>query len=577
MWASGDYPEMVETFLSRSAPGPGLGALPIGAGHRVLDVAAGTGNAVDPGRRSAARTSPPPTSRPSCCRRAQARRRRRHRARRGRPPTPSTSRSRTSPSTSSCPSIGVMFAPHHQHAADELVRVCRPGGTIGLLELDARGHARRAVPHDGPVRAAAAGRRRRRRCGARRRTCAPDRRPRRVALDASARCSRSPRSSTPRDYGEFFKARYGPTIGVRANAERNGRAAEFDEALDAFCEESNLGTDDRGALRDGVPARRRHPRLDRGVRRSSAAPASRREETPSLPSTAETWWSTVFGVMTSAWAISALVAPRATRSSTSVSRGVSPAGPAREAARGPRGIRRTPSARRRRRSAARTVVRRARRTPPAPPAAPPRRRPRRAPPRARMGVRSRPTRRPPRASRRRSRARTAPGRRRARHRAGPPATARTPARRAPTRPRARPPARTPAAPLAAVPSSVAVQPRVLGPRRGGRARAAAARRWRPPARHASSSVAPASGSPRRACRRPSTISAGHRLTPRCSPSVDRRARVGLRRRATRRAAAAASRARRACTGRSRRARARAANAQRRARRRARRAGRRGGA
>ena len=29
--------------------------------------------------------------------------------------------------------IGVMFAPHHQAAADELVRVCRPGGTIGLL------------------------------------------------------------------------------------------------------------------------------------------------------------------------------------------------------------------------------------------------------------------------------------------------------------------------------------------------------------------------------------------------------------------------------------------------------------
>jgi SAM-dependent methyltransferase len=28
--------------------------------------------------------------------------------------------------------VGVMFAPHHQEAADELVRVCRPGGRIGL-------------------------------------------------------------------------------------------------------------------------------------------------------------------------------------------------------------------------------------------------------------------------------------------------------------------------------------------------------------------------------------------------------------------------------------------------------------
>jgi ubiquinone/menaquinone biosynthesis C-methylase UbiE len=29
--------------------------------------------------------------------------------------------------------IGVMFAPHHQLAANELVRVCRPGGTIGVI------------------------------------------------------------------------------------------------------------------------------------------------------------------------------------------------------------------------------------------------------------------------------------------------------------------------------------------------------------------------------------------------------------------------------------------------------------
>jgi ubiquinone/menaquinone biosynthesis C-methylase UbiE len=26
-----------------------------------------------------------------------------------------------------------MFAPHHQRAADELVRVCRPGGTVAVL------------------------------------------------------------------------------------------------------------------------------------------------------------------------------------------------------------------------------------------------------------------------------------------------------------------------------------------------------------------------------------------------------------------------------------------------------------
>ena len=49
----------------------------------------------------------------------------------------------------------------------------------------------------------------------------------------------------PRDFGEHFKARYGPTIAARANAVRNGREAEFDEALDRFCDEWNRGTEDR--------------------------------------------------------------------------------------------------------------------------------------------------------------------------------------------------------------------------------------------------------------------------------------------------------------------------------------------
>jgi hypothetical protein len=45
-----------------------------------------------------------------------------------------------------------------------------------------------------------------------------------------------------RDYGEHFKANYGPTIAVRANAVRNGREAEFDAALDSFCDTWDRGT-----------------------------------------------------------------------------------------------------------------------------------------------------------------------------------------------------------------------------------------------------------------------------------------------------------------------------------------------
>jgi hypothetical protein len=46
----------------------------------------------------------------------------------------------------------------------------------------------------------------------------------------------------PRDYGEHFKARYGPTIAARANAVATGREGEFDEALDGFCDQWNRGT-----------------------------------------------------------------------------------------------------------------------------------------------------------------------------------------------------------------------------------------------------------------------------------------------------------------------------------------------
>ena len=46
----------------------------------------------------------------------------------------------------------------------------------------------------------------------------------------------------PRDFGEHFKARYGPTIVTRGNAAKNGVVAEFDAALDQFCDGQNLSS-----------------------------------------------------------------------------------------------------------------------------------------------------------------------------------------------------------------------------------------------------------------------------------------------------------------------------------------------
>src|SRR3954466_232876 len=56
MWASGDYPSMVQTFLTPLGPRL-VDACRIGAGVSVLDVAAGTGNAAIPAARRGARVT----------------------------------------------------------------------------------------------------------------------------------------------------------------------------------------------------------------------------------------------------------------------------------------------------------------------------------------------------------------------------------------------------------------------------------------------------------------------------------------------------------------------------------------
>jgi len=141
--------------------------------------------------------------------------------------------------------IGAMFAPHHQEVADELVRVCRPGGTIGMLNWTPEGMIGALFRAMGPF--------------------APPPPPgaqspplwggedhvrelfgdrvdfrllQREVLEVTA-------FEHPQDYGEHFKALYGPTITARKNAVANEREAEFDDALRQFCDQWNLGTEDQ--------------------------------------------------------------------------------------------------------------------------------------------------------------------------------------------------------------------------------------------------------------------------------------------------------------------------------------------
>lgn len=131
MWASGDYPRVADEVVG------GLGQVLVDAvgvrqGQRVLDVAAGTGSSALPAaRRGADVTATDLTPELLDVGRAAA-------AQEGLPLTFEVADAGQLPYGDgafdvvlSC--IGVMFAPHHQAAADELVRVCRPGGTVGVL------------------------------------------------------------------------------------------------------------------------------------------------------------------------------------------------------------------------------------------------------------------------------------------------------------------------------------------------------------------------------------------------------------------------------------------------------------
>ena len=228
MWASGDYPSMVETFLLPLGPRL-VEACGIGPGMRVLDVAAGTGNASIPAAQAGADVTAsdltpelleagPPARGAAGLELEWVEADAEH--------LPFDDESFDVVMSS----IGAMFAPHHQDVADELVRVCKPGRHDRAAELDARGHDRRAVPHDGAVRAAAPARRAAAAAVGQRGSTSPScSAPASTSARSSATCSRSPPSTRPHDYGEHFKARYGPTIAALANARRNGREAELDD------------------------------------------------------------------------------------------------------------------------------------------------------------------------------------------------------------------------------------------------------------------------------------------------------------------------------------------------------------
>ena len=129
-----------------------------------------------------------------------------------------------------------MFAPHHQVRADELVRVCRPGGTIGLLSWTPEGFIGQMFATMKPyVAAAARPARSRRRCGAARSTCGScSATGSRTSWRAGSRCG-STGSRPLRSSGTSSRRTYGPTIAAyRGSPTDPDQVAALDAALAAL-------------------------------------------------------------------------------------------------------------------------------------------------------------------------------------------------------------------------------------------------------------------------------------------------------------------------------------------------------
>jgi ubiquinone/menaquinone biosynthesis C-methylase UbiE len=137
LWASGDYPAVARELISGLGPEL-VRACGVKPGDRVLDVAAGSGNAAIPAAAAGAIvTASDLTPELFGAGREVA-------AARGVDLEWIEADAEGMPFADSSfdvvmSSVGAMFAPHHQATADELVRVVRPGGTIGMINWTPEG------------------------------------------------------------------------------------------------------------------------------------------------------------------------------------------------------------------------------------------------------------------------------------------------------------------------------------------------------------------------------------------------------------------------------------------------------
>ncbi|MEH0841090.1 class I SAM-dependent methyltransferase [Micromonospora sp. CPCC 205711] len=241
MWALGNYPAVATGVIAELGPIL-VEACGVRPGDRVLDVAAGSGNAAIPAALAGARVTASDLT-PELLEVG-----RRLAAEQGAELAWQQADAEALPfadgefdTVLSC--VGVMFAPHHRAAADELVRVCRPGGTVGLLSWTPQGFIGQMLgtlrPYVAPPPP-----------GAQPPPLWGDEQHVRALLgdrvtDVVARRQvlRVEAFATPEEFRDFFKSNYGPTVAAyRGIADDPDRTKALDHDLAELARRNDLGS-----------------------------------------------------------------------------------------------------------------------------------------------------------------------------------------------------------------------------------------------------------------------------------------------------------------------------------------------
>jgi ubiquinone/menaquinone biosynthesis C-methylase UbiE len=239
MWAAGDLHRFATETVWQLGPVL-VQACGVSAGQRVLDVAAGTGNvairAAEAGAHVVASDLAPENF--AAGRREAARR--------------AVQLQWVEADAGALPfadgafdvvtsSLGAIFAPHHQAVADELLRVCRPGGTIGMLNFTPEGLAAdffgtltpyMPAPSAGalPPLMWGAEEHVRELFGTR------------VASLTTTRDTYVERAASPDAYVDLFLQTFGPVVTIRAGLPDDAARAAFERDLLEFALRANTGT-----------------------------------------------------------------------------------------------------------------------------------------------------------------------------------------------------------------------------------------------------------------------------------------------------------------------------------------------